>query len=94
MFGVPIGGYANVLCDNKAVYKSTSYADLTLKKKHNSLAYHKIRESIAASILVVHKEDTGSNLADILTKSLPADKRIYLIERIMTDDKVKVCSTM
>ena len=94
MFGVPIEGYANVFCDNGAVYRSTSCADLTLKKKHNSIAYHKIRESTAAGILVVHKEDTGSNLADILTKSLPAEKRVYLIERIMTDDKVKVYSTM
>ena len=56
MFGVPIEGYANVFSENEAVYKSTSYADLTLKKKHNSVAYHKIRESTAAGILVVHKE--------------------------------------
>ena len=89
MFGIPIDGYANVFCDNEAVYKSTSFADSTLKKKHNSVAYHKIRECTAAGILVVHKEDTGSNLADILTKSLPPEKRLYLIERIMTDDKVK-----
>ena len=87
MFGIPIDGYANVFCDNEAVYKSTSFADSTLKKKHNSVAYHKIRECTAAGILVVHKEDTGSNLADILTKSLPPDKRLYLIERIMTDGR-------
>ena len=93
MFGVPIEGYANVFCDNEAVYKSTSIADFMLKKKHNSVAYHKIWECTAAGILVVHKEDTGSNLADILTKCLSAEKRKYLIERIMTDDKVKSYDT-
>ena len=44
-------------------------------------------------ILVVHKEDTGSNLADILTKSLSTEKRKDLIERIITDDKVKSYAT-
>ena len=87
-FGVPIEGYANVFCDNEAFYKSTSIADSTLKKKYNSVAYHKIWECIAARILVVHKEDTGSNLADILTKCLSADKRKYLMEKIMSEDKV------
>ena len=93
MFGIPIDGYANVFCDNKAVYKSTSIADSTLKKKHNSVAYHKIRECAAANILVVHKEETGSNLADILTKSLSPEKRKYFIEQIMTDDKVRSYAT-
>ena len=92
MFGIPIDGYA-IFCDNEAVYKSTSIDDSTLKKKHNSVAYHKIRECTASGILVVHKEETGSNLADILTKSLSPDKRKYLIERIMTNDKVKSYAT-
>ena len=78
---------------NEAVYKSTSIADSTLKKKHNSVAYHKIRECSAASISVLHKEDVGSNLAVILAKCLSADERKYLIERIMMSDKVKSYAT-
>ena len=93
MYGIPIDGYANVFCNNEAVYKSTSFAESTLKKKHNSVAYHKVRECTAAGILVVHKEDTGSNLADILIKSLLRDKRKYFIEQIMTDDKVRSYAT-
>ena len=89
MFGIPIDGPANVFCDNEAVYKNSSIAESTLKKKHNSVAFHKVRECTAASILIVHKEETGSNLADLFTKSLAADRRVYLIQRIMTDDKVK-----
>ena len=38
---------------------------------------------------MVHKEITGSNLAGILIKCLTRDKRKYLIERMMTNDKVK-----
>ena len=63
MFGIPLDWNVNVFCDNEAVYKSTSFADSTLKKKHNSVAYHKVRECTAAGILIVHKQDTGSNLA-------------------------------
>ena len=77
MFGVPIDGYANVFCDYEEVYKSTSFANSTLKKKYNLVAYHKVRECTAAGILVVHKEDTGSNLADLLTKSLTGKEKIF-----------------
>ena len=42
---------------------------------------------------MVHKEDTGSNLVDILTKRSTADKRKYFIERIILDDKVKSYAT-
>jgi hypothetical protein len=89
MMGVPIDGPANVFCDNEAVYKNVSYADSTLKKKHNSIAYHRTREAVAAGTMIVWKEESGSNLADILTKSLPPEKRIYIIERIMLDEKVE-----
>ena len=92
MFGIPIEGHANVFCDNEAVYKNASIAESTLKKKHNSVAFHKVRECTAASILIVHKEETESNLADLFTKTLSKEKRVYLIERIMTDDKVKSIS--
>ena len=89
MMGIPIEGPANTFCDNEAVYKNATHSDSTLKKKHNSIAYHKVRESVAAEIIIVIKEDSGSNLADILTKSLSPNKRKYLRERIMIDEKVR-----
>ncbi len=70
MFGIPINGLANVFCDNKAVYKNASFAESTLKKKHNSIAFHKVRECTAVSVLIVHKEEMGSNLADLFNKGL------------------------
>ena len=89
MFGVPLDEHANVFCDNEAVYKNASFAASTLKKKHNSIAYHKVRECVASAALVIFKEDSGSNLADILTKSLKKLQRVYLRSRIMYTGKVK-----
>jgi hypothetical protein len=90
MFGIPIEGPANVFCDNEAVYKNASIAASTLKKKHNSIAYHKVRECVASGILIIFKEDSGSNLADILTKALGKLQRVYLRSRIMYTDRVKI----
>lgn len=88
MMGVPIEGPARIFCDNEAVYKNASMADSVLRKKHNSIAYHRVRECVAAGICYIIKEETGSNLADILTKSLPKEQRIYLRRRIMVNAKV------
>ncbi|GFH50714.1 hypothetical protein CTEN210_07190 [Chaetoceros tenuissimus] len=37
MMGVPIEGPTHIFCDNEAVYKNSSIAHSTLKKKHNSI---------------------------------------------------------
>ena len=46
-----------------------------LAKKHNAINYHVIREAVAAKILRVGKEDGMTNLADLFTKVLTADRR-------------------
>ena len=68
MFGVPIDGPCNVFCDNESVMKSTMITEYTLKKKHLSIAYHKIREAVAAGIMFVFYERFGFNHADLFTK--------------------------
>ena len=83
MFGIPIQGEANMFCDNEAVYKNSSFAESTLKKKHNSICFHRVRENVAAGVITVIKVDSGSNLSDILTKSLPGPQRKYLRSLIM-----------
>ena len=83
MFGIPIDGPANTMCDNEAVYKSSSIADSRLKKKSNSICYHMCREAVAAGIHMVYKEITDTNLADILTKALGPIKRLNLRKMIM-----------
>ena len=47
-------------------------------KRHNAINYHIIRESVAAKIMVVGKVDSQTNLADLLTKILTAERRNYL----------------
>ena len=83
MFGVPIEGPCNVFCDNNGVVKNTSIPESTLMKKHNAINYHAIREAVAAKIIRVGKEDGLTNLADLFTKVLTADRRRALCEFIL-----------
>ena len=83
MFGVPIDGYTNVFCDNEAVFKNASIAESRLKKKHNSICFHRVRESVASLVQMIYKVDSKYNLADILTKPLPAHTRVFLRRMIM-----------
>ena len=57
-FGVPIDGPANVHCDNNGVVQNMSMPESALSKKHNAINYHVIRESVAAGMLRIGKEDT------------------------------------
>ena len=83
MFGVPLEGPAQVYCDNQGVVKNTSIPESVLSKKHNAINYHAVREAAAAGVLQVHKEDTETNLADLFTKVLPADRRRELLGSIL-----------
>jgi hypothetical protein len=83
MFGIPILGPTNVYCDNEAVTKNAIYPESTLKKKHNSIAYHRTREAVAAGTIRVTKEDGKTNLADVLTKPLPQVTKEFLCNKFM-----------
>ena len=79
MFGVKIVDPARVHCDNQVVVKNTSFPTSTLSKKPNAVNYHTVREAAASKIIVVGKEDTETNLADMLTKVLGRICREFLI---------------
>jgi len=55
MFGIPINSSANVFCDNKSVVTNSTIPTLQLKKKHNSIAYHRLCKSVAAKIIRIVK---------------------------------------
>ena len=74
MMGVQVDGPTNVFCDNAAVVMNTTKPESTLKKKHNAIAYHRVREAQAAGVIRIAKEDGETNLADVLTKSLPGPR--------------------
>ena len=82
-FGIPVLGPARVHCDNQGVVKNTSLPESQLSKKHNAVNYHLVRESAAAGVLVVGKEDGKTNLADILTKMLTGERRRFLLQYIL-----------
>ena len=69
--------------DNNAVIINTSVPESTLKKKHHSINYNYVRESIAAGIVLIFKVDTGSNLADLFTKLVDRVKRKEIIQKIL-----------
>ena len=54
----------------------------TLKRKHNSIAYHRNRECVAAGTVIVGKVDTDNNVADLGTKVLPLPKRKKLLAMV------------
>jgi hypothetical protein len=83
MFGIPIEGPAYVYCDNQGVVKNVSIPESVLSKKHNAINYHAVRESVAANILRVAKEDSTTNVADLLTKPLTEQRRVTLLRSIL-----------
>ena len=83
MFGVPIEGPVDVFCDNSGVVKNTSIPESTLKKKHNSINYHACREAVAAGIMRVGKEDSMTNLSDLLTTLMNGPRRKELCRGFM-----------
>ena len=66
MFGLNLQGPAYTFCDNAGVVKNVSIPESVLHKRHNAINYHIIRESVAAEIMQVGKEDTKTNLSDLL----------------------------
>ena len=68
--GVPLTGPSFMFGDNQSVVANTTLPSSSLKKKHNAIAYHKVRESIAAKLFHFVHVAGQANVADILTKPL------------------------
>jgi len=83
MLGVPIEGPAMLLGDNLSVILSTTIPSSVLKKKHQAICYHRIRECVAAQVLRFVHIDTKLNLADILTKLLSNDDFLRLAKPVL-----------
>ena len=83
MMGVAIDGPTTLLVDNEAVVKNTTLPSSTLKKKHNAIAYHKVREAVAAGIIKVAHVRSHMNVADILTKPLSPQAYYQILRYIL-----------
>jgi len=51
MFGIPIEGPSNGFCDNENVIKKVTRPEFISQKKHNAIAYHKVRECVASGAI-------------------------------------------
>lgn len=84
MFGIEIlENETKIYCDNNSVVLNSSIPESKLKKKHNSVNFHFVRECVASGLALVFKVDTNENLADIFTKILDKVKRTNLIKKIL-----------
>eukprot|EP00592_Proboscia_alata_P013883 CAMPEP_0194391976 /NCGR_PEP_ID=MMETSP0174-20130528/118894_1 /TAXON_ID=216777 /ORGANISM="Proboscia alata, Strain PI-D3" /LENGTH=231 /DNA_ID=CAMNT_0039186871 /DNA_START=970 /DNA_END=1665 /DNA_ORIENTATION=+ len=70
MMGVSIDGPTNCFCDNQIVVINVSKPEYVLNKNHNSIAYHKVRESVAHGTQKVTHESGIINVSDCLNKFL------------------------
>jgi hypothetical protein len=88
MLGIRVDKPAILLMDNQSVIANTTLPSSTIKKKHNSIAYHRMREAVTAGIIKVGYIKSSENLADILTKPIgPADYWRLLTEVLYGRDR-------
>ncbi len=88
MLGVPIDGPSLLLGDNMSVILNTTLPSSKLTKKHQAIAYHRVRECIAAGIVRFAHIRSEENLADMLTKPLVNDKYQHLVSPILFRKKL------
>jgi hypothetical protein len=83
MFGIPLDGPANVFCDNKSVVTHCTRPESTRKKEHYAIAYHRVREAVAAHTIRIVYVHSKSNNADILTKPLAGPELRAMVSNIL-----------
>lgn len=74
--GVPIAKPTVVFGDNLGVILNVQNPQAQLKKKHNALSFHRVREAVAREIIEPRKIDSADNFADIFTKAIGATEFI------------------
>ena len=67
MFGIKINSECDVYCDNNSIAKCSQRPDGRLSKKHNVICFHQVRKCVARGIIRVAKEDSETNIADIIS---------------------------
>lgn len=83
MMGIPLEGSSQIRVDNMSVFHNASKPESVLKKKSNSIAYHYVRENVAAGTISIQWESTTTNLADMLTKIQSGPTRKALADLVL-----------
>ena len=68
--GAPIGAKSILFGDNRSVVTSATLPHSTLTTRHNILAFHRVREAIAAELMAFYWIQSAYNLSDMLSKHL------------------------
>jgi hypothetical protein len=68
--GIPVDKPTQMFGDNLGVIQNASMPEANLVKKHVAIAFHSVRECVAAGIIAPYHIDGKDNFADILTKAL------------------------
>ena len=68
MMGINFDETSTILCNNMSVVVNMQFPSTSIKKKHNSVAFHRVREVISCAIARIAHYPGYWNLSDILTK--------------------------
>jgi hypothetical protein len=79
--GMKITKATKIYGDNLGVVNNCTSDSSMLKKKHVAVAYHLVREAVAAGMVEIRKIGTQDNLADMFTKGLPATTLNRLVDK-------------
>ena len=66
--GAPIGSKSILFGDNRSVVTTATLPHSTLTKHHKNLAFHRVREAIAAKLMAFYWIQSANNLSDMLSK--------------------------
>ena len=66
--GAPIGAKSFLFGDNRSVVTSATLPHSTLTKSHNILAFHRVREAIAAKLMAFYWIQSAYILSNMLSK--------------------------
>ena len=83
MLGVPVNGPAMLFGDNQSMITNCTISTNTLKKKHNAIAYHRVREAVAVGVLNLVYVSSQDNVADMLTKPLGPQQHYPVMSRYL-----------
>ena len=84
MMGIPVDLPSYIYGDNQSVLVNSSIPTSVIKKKSSSIAYHFVREGVAANEWLVTYISTHENIADLFTKPIPGgNRRDRLIQKFL-----------
>ena len=67
---VPVNNASALLGDNQSSITNCTIPSSFLKKKHNAISYHCVREAVASGVVNLFHVPSNENLADAMTKPI------------------------